>query len=171
MATFSLIQISVRFMNGDSFDLEVGPSETIENVKNKVFEAQGIPPQEQRLGFGEVELEDGSKLSDYGVVDGSELYVLVTTGNQPQILLEYSFCSQDNEIECDEVEDVRDVKMLISESYPLPPSFHLIFFKGEELSDLRRLSSYGMRNGNEYKIEVKHPDWVCTPPESNQINC
>ena len=160
MATLSLIHISVRFLNGDSFDLEVGPSETIENVKNKVFEAQGIPPQEQRLVFEEVGLEDGSEISDYGVVDGSELYVLVETGNQLQIKLKYTFCFNKEEIECDEVEDVRDVKMLISESYPLPPSFHLIFFKGEELSDLRRLSSYGMRNGNEYEIEVKHPDWV-----------
>ena len=160
MATFSLIHISVRFMNGDSFDLEVNPSETIDNVKNKVFEAEGIPPQEQRLGFGEVELEDGNKLSDYGVVDGSELYVLVETGNQPQIKLKYSFGLKREEIECDEVEDVRDVKILISESYPLPPSFYLILFEGEELSDLRRLSSYGMKNGNEYEIEVKHPDWV-----------
>ena len=160
MATFSLIQISVRFLNGDSFDLEVGPSETIENVKQKVFEAEGIPPQEQRLVFEEVELEDGSELSDYDVVDGSELYVLVETGNQLQIKLKYSFSMSKDEIECDEVEDVRDVKILMSENWPLPPSFHLIMFKGEELSGLRRLSSYGMRNGNEYEIQVKYPDWV-----------
>lgn len=159
MATFTFIHVSVRFLSGDSFDLEVTPFETIENVKNKVFEAEGIPPPEQQLMFGEVELEDGSKLSDYGVVDGSELYVLVETGNQLQIKLKYTFSVNKGDIECDEVEDVRDVKILISESFPLPPSFHLILFKGEELSDLRRLSSYGMRNGNEYEIEVKHPDW------------
>lgn len=71
------MMIKVKTLVGKEIEIDVEPTDTIERIKERVEEKEGIPPVQQRLIFAGKQMNDEKTAKDYNMEGGSVLHLVL----------------------------------------------------------------------------------------------
>lgn len=140
--------ILVKTLTGRTITVDVYSNDTIEQVKSKICDKEGIPPHHQRLVFDATHLDDCRTVAYYNICEQSTVFLaLCLTGSMQIFVMTPS--GKTLTLEVDRSDTIKNVKTMIWDSEAIPTYQQgLVFGRTHLEEDGRTLAEYNIQKGS-----------------------
>eukprot|EP01083_Nonionella_stella_P166913 559537_1 len=132
-----VMEIFVKTLTGNTITLDVEPNETIQNVKQQIFNkmTRKMRITMMRLIFAGKQLEDNRTLSDYNIQKESSLHLVLRIGRSAVHLFIKQSNGKTTKIELSSGDSVQTIKEMIKSKTQIPIDQQLLIFNGQQLTN------------------------------------
>jgi len=135
------MQIFLKVSNGQKMTMDVEISETVENIKSRFSEQEGIPIQDLRLFFDGKQLRNNETLSEKNIMNESTLSLIIVLRGGMQIYVK-TITGKSVPLGVELSDSIANIKAKVYEKEGVNPEIQNLIFSAKKLENDKTLADY-----------------------------